>query len=130
MDIHHVTVSFWYESDSNCHIFQYEFNPEYYIRFLLILVPVQLNAVSISTSVVYSVARGEDVVMLHCNPIIEGIRDPSTITVETKWWISSEVQSDPKNLVFEESYRLSSKTFSTLDRQYWRIGDTVSGFSS
>ena len=108
----------------------YEFNPEHCKRFLLISVPVQLNAVSISTSVVYSVARGEDVVMLHCNPIIEGIRDPSTITVEIKWWISSEVQSDQKNIVFEESFRLSSKTFSTLERQHWRIGDTVSGFSS
>ena len=105
-------------------------NHKLYATLLLILVPVQLNAVSISTSVVYSVTRGEDVVMLHCNPIIEGIRDPSTITVEIKWWISSEVQSDQKNIVFEESFRLSSKTFSTLERQYWRIGDTVSGFSS
>ena len=26
-------------------------------------------------------------VMLHCNPIMEGIRDPKTIMVDIKWWV-------------------------------------------
>ena len=52
-----------------------------------ILVPVALKAASISTSVTYSLSKGHDVVMLHCNPIMEGIRDPSTIMVDVKWWV-------------------------------------------
>ena len=102
-----------------------------------ISVPVQLKAVTISSSVSYSLSKGQDVVMLHCNPIIEGIVDPSTITVDIKWWISSnnnenreifEEQRDEskKKIIFEESFRLSTKTFSTLNRQHWSIGDTVS----
>jgi hypothetical protein len=75
--------------------------------------------------------------MLHCNPIIEGIVDPSTITVDVKWWISSSNKENheiieqhkdvsKKKTIFEETFRLSAKTFSTLNRHYWTIGDTVS----
>ena len=91
-----------------------------------------------STSVAYSVSKGHDVVMLHCNPIIEGIKNPSTITVDIKWWIleneekeskesgGKDIVTSKKRMVFEESFRLSTKTYSTLNRQYWRIGNTVS----
>ena len=100
-------------------------------------VPVQLKSVKISTSVSYSMSKGHDLVMLHCNPIIEGIVDPTTITVDTKWWISStnkqnngesEEHKDEskKKIIFEENFRLSTKTFSTLNRHYWNVGDTVS----
>ena len=104
-----------------------------------ISVPVKLKSASISTSVTYSLSKGHDVVMLHCNPIIEGIRDPSTVMVDVKWWVlednedktSTELRDEDANKsrktnIFEESYRLSSKTFSTLNRQYWKVGDTVS----
>ena len=104
-----------------------------------ILVPVALKAASISTSVTYSLSKGHDVVMLHCNPIMEGIRDPSTIMVDVKWWVlednedktstkSSDDESNKsrKKIVFEESFKLGSKTFSTLNRQYWKVGNTVS----
>ena len=74
--------------------------------------------------------------MLHCNPIMEGIVDPSTVTVEIKWWLSEEKEDNTtlrnqeeikskKRLVFKENFRLPTKTFSTLNRQYWKIGDTV-----
>ena len=109
----------------------------YHYFFFQISVPVHLKEVTISTSVSYSLPKGHDDVMLHCNPIIEGIVDPSTITVDIKWWISSsnkenhaiieeDRDSSKKKLIFEESFRLSTKTFSTLNRQYWAIGDTVS----
>ena len=76
--------------------------------------------------------------MLHCNPIIEGIVDPSTVAVDVKWWILGDESDDAepkrggdvisqKKIVFEESFSLSTKTFSTLNRQYWKVGDTVSG---
>ena len=94
---------------------------------------------SISTSVTYSLSKGHDVVMLHCNPIMEGIHDPSTIMVDVKWWVmeddkdkSSTESSDDELIVsrrrsvFEESFRLSTKTYSTLNRQYWKVGNTVS----
>ena len=67
---------------------------------------------------------------------MEGITDPSTITVEIEWWVGGGEQENstskkPNNfqtqrrMVFHENFRLSAKTFSTLDRQYWTIGQTV-----
>ena len=116
---------------------------EYVKSFFSILVPVALKAASISTSVTYSLSKGHDVVMLHCNPIMEGIRDPSTIMVDVKWWVlednedktstkSSDDESNKsrKKIVFEESFKLGSKTFSTLNRQYWKVGHTVSFIDS
>ena len=76
------------------------------------------------------------VVLMHCNPIMEGITEPSTITVEIEWWVGGGEQGNntskkpndfqtQRRMVFHENFRLSAKTFSTLDRQYWTIGQTV-----
>ena len=79
----------------------------------------------------YSTFDRQDVVMLHCNPIMEGIVNPQTVTLEFQWWILEDrgrgVESEnEKRIVFKENFRLSTKTFSTLDRQYWKIGERVS----
>ena len=104
---------------------------------LLFLVPVKLRTVTLTTSVnQHSASDRRGVVLMHCNPIMEGITDPSTITVEIEWWVGGGEQGNntskkpndfqtQRRMVFHENFRLSAKTFSTLDRQYWTIGQTV-----
>ena len=81
-------------------------------------VPVTLTDVSLTTGVAFSTQTQTEFVVFYCTPVLEGVKDPSTVAVQVQWWIDDELE-------FEEDFSLSSKSSATLNQEHFKMGKTV-----
>ena len=81
-------------------------------------VPVHLKDVTLTTGVHRDPFSGEESVAFYCNPLMDGITAPSSVTMEIEWFVDDVP-------AYQQEFPLNQQTSASLPQKHFRMGQTL-----